>query len=170
VEQTCEPSARLALKISPTQNVVLTTFVCRGYLLAAGAAAGAAATATGAGAAATGAGAETAVGAGFPTGAAAGVELGEGDAFGVARAVCALADEGLVEADGLGSDCAAQPAVNTPTRRINTAMIGVVMCFIFLGYISVGDINRIGRCRMKAHQVRVMTARFAAAIAAQNQC
>jgi hypothetical protein len=168
VEQTCEPSARLALKISPTQNVVLTTFVCRGYLLVAGAAAGAAATARGAGAAATGA--ETAVGAGFSTGAAAGVELGEGDAFGVARAVCALADEGLVEADGLGSDCAAQPAVNTPTRRINTAMIGVVMCFIFLGYISVGDINRIGMCRMRAHQVRVMTARFAAAIAAQNQC
>jgi hypothetical protein len=123
----------LALKISPTQNVVLTTFVCRGYLLAAGAAAGAAATATGAGAAATGAGAETAGGAGSSTGAAAGVELGEGDAFGVARAVCALADEGLVEADGLGSDCAAQPAVNTPIRRINTAMIGVVMCFIFFG-------------------------------------
>jgi hypothetical protein len=143
VEQTCEPSARLALKISPTQNVVLTTFVCRGYLLVAGAAAGAAATARGAGAAATGAGAGagTAVGAGFSTGAAAGVELGEGDAFGVARAVCALADEGLVEADGLGSDCAAQPAVNTPTRRINTAMIGVVMCFIFWDTYLLGTLT-----------------------------
>jgi hypothetical protein len=65
----------------------------------------------------------------------------------LAAADFALADEGLVEADGLGSDWEAQPAVNTPTRRINTAMIGVVMCFIFLGYISVGDINRIGRAR-----------------------
>ena len=31
VEQTCEPSAALALKISPTQNVVETMFVCHGY-------------------------------------------------------------------------------------------------------------------------------------------
>ena len=49
------------------------------------------------------------------------------------RAASALADEGLVEADGLGDVSAAQPAVNTPTRRINTAMMGVVMCFIFIG-------------------------------------
>jgi hypothetical protein len=136
VEQTWDPSARLALKISPTQKVVLTTLVCKGYLLVAGAAAGtAAATATGAGAAAAGSGAETAAGAGSSTGAAAGVVLDEGDAFGFAGNACALADEGLAEADGLGADWAAQPAVNTPMRRINTAMIGVVMCFIFLGYI-----------------------------------
>ena len=134
VEHTWDPSARLALKISPTQKVVLTTLVCNGYLLVAGAAAGtAAATATGAGAAAAVSGAETAAGAGSSTGAAAGVLLGEGDAFGVAGNASALADEGLVEADGLGADWAAQPAVNTPIRRINTAMIGVVMCFIFFG-------------------------------------
>ena len=74
----------------------------------------------------------TAEGAGSSAGAAAGAELGEGDAFSVAGAASALADEGLLEADGLGAGWAAQPAVNTPTRRINTAMIGVVMCFIFL--------------------------------------
>jgi hypothetical protein len=120
------------LKISPTQKVVLTTLVCNGYLLAAGAAAGAAAaTATVAGAAGAASWAETAAGAGSSTGAAAGAELGDGDAFAVAGAASALADEGLVEADGLGAVCAAQPAVNTPIRRINTAMIGVVMCFIF---------------------------------------
>ena len=133
VEQTWEPSERLALKISPTQKVVLTIFECSGYLLAAGAAAGsAAATATVAGASGAASGAEAAAGAGSSTGAAAGAELGDGDAFGVAAA-SALADEGLVEADGLGDVSAAQPAVNTPTRRINTAMMGVVMCFIFIG-------------------------------------
>jgi hypothetical protein len=112
-------------------------------LLVAGAAAGtAAATATGAGAAAAGSGAETAAGAGSSTGAAAGVVLDEGDAFGFAGNACALADEGLAEADGLGADWAAQPAVNTPMRRINTAMIGVVMCFIFFGiHILLGTLT-----------------------------
>lgn len=162
VEQTWDPSARLALKISPTQKVVLTMLVCNGYLLAAGAAAGAAAaTARGAAASGAGSGAETAAGAGSSTDAAAGVALGEGEGFSTAGDALALADEGLAEADGPGAGWAAQPAVNTPIRRINTAMMGVVMCFIYLGYISVGDINRDGRSPMRARQVRVMTARLA---------
>jgi hypothetical protein len=55
-------------------------------------------------------GAETAAGAGFSAGAAAGVEVGDGVAFGVTCDASALADEGLVEADGPGADWAAQPS------------------------------------------------------------
>lgn len=132
--------------------------VWSGYLLDAGATAGSAAvTARGAGAAAAGSGA--AAGAGSAAGAAAGVELGEGEAFGVAGVAAALDAEGVVEADGPAADCAAQPAVNTPIRRINTAMMGVVICFIYWDTYLFGDINRIGRGRMRARQVRVKTAR-----------
>ncbi|GAB2734821.1 hypothetical protein GCM10027038_36790 [Arthrobacter bambusae] len=59
VEQTWEPSERLALKISPTQKVVLTMLVCSGYVPVTGRGA-----AVGAGAPAAGAEADGAAGAG----------------------------------------------------------------------------------------------------------
>jgi hypothetical protein len=46
-----------------------------------------------------------------------------------------------VEAVGRGADCAAQPAVNPPTRRSNTAMMGVVMCFIYWDTYLLGTLT-----------------------------
>jgi hypothetical protein len=80
----------------------------------------------------------------------AGVELGDGEAEPEAEAEAegVVRAARLAEAEGLDADCAAQPTVNPPTRRINTAIMRVVVKrFINLGYISVGDINMLGRAR-----------------------
>ncbi|GAA3317648.1 hypothetical protein GCM10017710_32630 [Arthrobacter ramosus] len=89
MEQTWEPSERLALKISPTQKVVLTMLVCRGYVPVTGRGA-----AVGAGAPAAVAAGAGAAGAGVLDGAAAGTLLGVDVGAGVAVRV------GAVEAEG----------------------------------------------------------------------